>query len=34
MKQEMLWIEWQTLARHYTDDALIVGEWYTDIVNR
>ncbi|KAL5269698.1 hypothetical protein ACHWQZ_G003232 [Mnemiopsis leidyi] len=33
-KKEMLWIEWQTLARHYTDDQLLVGEWFYDIYQK
>ena len=33
-KKEMLWIEWQTLTRHYTDDQLIIGEWFYDIYQK
>ena len=33
-KKEMLWIEWQTLTRHYTDDQLIIGEWFYDIYEK
>ena len=34
MKKEMLWFEWQTLAQHYTDDQVLLGEWFYDITNK
>lgn len=33
-KREVLWIEWQTLCRHYTEDKLIIGEWFYDIIEK
>ena len=32
VKREMLWIEWQTLAREYSDDQMIIGEWFFDLM--
>lgn len=32
-KRELLWVEWQTLAGHFSDDVIIIGEWFRDILD-